>query len=506
MRSLKFTTAVLVAAALLVGGMAFHAQEAESYTEPEIEQMVAPIALYPDALLSQALMAATFPDQVAEADDWLQSNPGISGAELDDALSTSAWDPSVISLCKFPTLLHRMGSNMDWTADLGYAFLGQREQVFGAVQKLRRASYRAGYLRSTPQQRVIADPQYIQIQPYNPNVVYVPVYNPAVVYGSAWGYPTYYYRSAWAPSPGVTFVNGFGWGVGFAVGNALFGGLDWRRHDVYVNKTVIVHNRIYRNTDFYHNRDRYKGRHNWSRPAHRHNRDFRGAPYGGRRHGSIRPTSHRRPGNYGRRSGRANPHGRSGRVDRPGRRTGPGARPGSGHRPGKAPGRVNGRNNRRTEPGARPGSGHRPGKAPGRVNGRNNRRNNHSARPGSGHRPGKAPGRVNGRNNRRNNHSARPGSRNGRGKAPGRVNGRNNRQKNHSARPGSRNGRGKAPGRVNGRNNRQQGAVRRQNGNRSGQGARVRPKASRGQNPAGKKNKPGKANKNKNKGKRHQQR
>jgi len=457
MRSLKFTTAVLVAAALLIGGMAFHAQGAESYTEPEIEQMVAPIALYPDALLSQALMAATFPDQVAEADDWLQSNPGISGAELDDALSTSAWDPSVISLCKFPTLLHRMGSNMDWTADLGYAFLDQREQVFGAVQKLRRASYRAGYLRSTRHQRVIVDPQYIQIQPYNPNVVYVPVYNPAVVYGSAWGYPTYYYRSAWAPSPGVTFVNGFGWGVGFAVGNALFGGLDWRRHDVYVNKTVIVHNRIYRNTDFYHHRDRYKGRHNWSRPAHRHNRDFRGAPYGGRRHGSIRPTSHRRPGNYGRRHGRANP----GRVDRPGRRTGPGARPGSGHRPGKAPGRVNDRNNRRDRPSARPGVGHRPGKAPGRVDGRNNRRTGPGARPGSGHKPGKAPGRVDGRNNRKQ------------GVVP------------HKNRPG---------------------AVRSQHGNRPGQGGKVHPKASRGEKAEGKKNRPGTANKGKNKDKKRQHR
>jgi len=485
MRSLKFTTAVLVAAALLVGGMAFHAQEAESYTEPEIEQMVAPIALYPDALLSQALMAATFPDQVAEADDWLQSNPGISGPELDDALSTSVWDPSVISLCKFPTLLHRMGSNMDWTADLGYAFLGQREQVFGAVQKLRRASYRAGYLRSTRQQRVIVDPQYIQIQPYNPNVVYVPVYNPAVVYGSAWGYPTYYYRSAWAPSPGVTFVNGFGWGVGFAVGNALFGGLDWRRHDVYVNKTVIVHNRIYRNTDFYRHRDRYKGRHNWSRPAYRHHRDFRGAPYGGRRHGSIRPTSHRRPGNYGRRHGRANP----GRVERPGRRTRPSARPGAGHRPGKAPGRVNGRNNRRNKPSARPGSGHRPGKAPGRVNGRNNRRNKPSARPGSGHKPGKAPGRVNDRNNRRNKPSARPGSGHKPGKAPGRVNDRNKRQQ------------GVTPHKKN-----RPGAVRSQHGNRPGQGERVRPKASRGEKAAGKKNKSGKANKDKNKDKKRQHR
>ncbi len=290
-RSIKLLTALLVAAAVMAGGLPPRAQTAVAYSQAQIEQMVAPVALYPDALLSQVLMAATFPDQVSEADDWLKANTGISEAELDDALATASWDPSVISLCKFPTLLDRMGMDMQWTTDLGYAFLGQRDQVFGAVQTLRREAYQAGYLRSTPQQTVVVEPAFIEIRPYNPSIVYVPVYNPAVVYGSAWGYPTYYYRSAWAPSPGVVLVNGFAWGVGFYVAHVLFGGCDWGRHDVYVNKTVIVNNRIFRNTDYYRQRDRHgNGRHQWVRPSPRNlpNEGYRGAPYGGREHGTIR--------------------------------------------------------------------------------------------------------------------------------------------------------------------------------------------------------------------------
>jgi len=291
MRSIKFLTTILVAAAVLSGGWPSHAQGAIRYSQAQIEQMVAPIALYPDALLSQVLMAATFPDQVSEADEWLRANSGISEAELDDALATASWDPSVISLCKFPALMDRMGMNMQWTTDLGYAFLSQRSQVFGAVQRLRREAYRAGYLRSTPQQTVVVEPAFIEIRPYTPSIVYVPVYNPAVVYGSAWGYPTYYYRSAWAPSPGTLLVNGFAWGVGFYAAHVLFGGCDWGHHDVYVNKTVIVNNRIFRNTDYYRQRDRHRnGRHQWVRPVPRKlpGEGYRRAPYGGRGHGTIR--------------------------------------------------------------------------------------------------------------------------------------------------------------------------------------------------------------------------
>ncbi len=291
MRKLTLFTALVAIAAVLTGGPSPRAQAAVAYTQAQIEQMVAPIALYPDALMSQVLMAATYPYEVSDADQWLRANPGLSGYDLDNALATATWDPSVISLCKFPTVLDRMARNMQWTSDLGYAFLGQRDQVFGAVQRLRREAYRTGYLRSTPQQVVVVEPAFIEIRPFRPGFVYAPVYDPAVVYGAAWRYPTYYYRSAWAPSPGVSLVNGFAWGVGFAVAQALFGGCDWGHHDVYVNKTVIVNNRIFHSTDYYRNRDRYRnGRHPWVRPAPpvRDRDGYRGAPYGGRAHGSIR--------------------------------------------------------------------------------------------------------------------------------------------------------------------------------------------------------------------------
>jgi hypothetical protein len=300
MKHFRILTLFFAAAGILSGGLAYRAQGAVTYTEPQIEQMVAPIALYPDALMSQVLMAATYPDQVAEADQWMRENPGLSGPALDDALSTSTWDPSVISMCKFPTLLDRMGRNMQWTTDLGYAFLYQRNQVMDAVQRLRRDSYRAGYLRSGRQQTVVVQPSYIAIQPYNPSVVYVPAYNPAVVFGAAWGsYPTYYYSSAWRPSPGASLVNGFAWGVGFIVAHALFGDCDWHHHDVYMNRTVIVHNRIFRNTYVYRDRDHghYRGhRHVWTHHIRRDRRHegFRGAPYGGRPHGRIRGIEHLR--------------------------------------------------------------------------------------------------------------------------------------------------------------------------------------------------------------------
>ena len=297
MRTLKIMSAMLVVSAVLAGGQALRAQEPMAYSGGQIDQMVAPIALYPDALVSQVLMAATFPDQVAEADQWIQTNPGLSGGELDDALSTASWDPSVISLCKFPNLLHRMGSNMQWTTDLGYAFLGQREQVLNSVQRLRRAAYQNGYLRSSPQQTIVVEPQYILIQPYNPNVVYVPVYEPTVVYGPAWNYPTYYYRSVWAPSPGLSFVNGFAWGIGFAAAQALFGGCDWNHHNVYVNNTVVINNTIYR-TSYDRHRDYYReGRRDWVRPAQipHGNEGRRGAPYGGESHGAVRGISHLPP-------------------------------------------------------------------------------------------------------------------------------------------------------------------------------------------------------------------
>ena len=276
------------------------------YSTSQIDQMVAPIALYPDALMTQVLMAAAYPYDVADADQWLQSNRGLSGPYLDDALATSSWDPSVIALCKFPTALDRMAGDIQWTTDLGNAFIYQKNDVLSAVQRLRQEAYRSGHLRTSPQQRVVVDTQYIVIQPYTPNVYYVPYYNPTIVYGRAWNYPNYYYQSVYVPppSPGYSFVNGFAWGAGVAFGNVLFGGCDWNHRDVYVNNTVVYNNTIYRNTDYYRHRDRYQGQGhgNWAYNAHYNSprEGFVRAPYSGRAHGSVRglPESAMRGGRH----------------------------------------------------------------------------------------------------------------------------------------------------------------------------------------------------------------
>ncbi len=303
MRTPRFLLSTLLACTLLAGGLSLHAQ-GSLYSPDQINQMVAPIALYPDALMSQVLMAATFPDQVTQADQWLQANPNLTGSELDDALATATWDPSVIALCKFPSVLDRMAQNITWTTDLGNAFLNQRADVMNAAQTLRAAAYRNGYLQTTPQQRVVVQGPDIVIQPYTPDVIYVPAYQPAVVYGPLWSYPTYYYPDVWAPWPGYSFVNGFAWGLGFAAGNILFGGCDWNDNSVFVNNTVIVNNAIYHNTPYYRGGDWHGrlGRQAWSPRADRaervnYARGGSGAPYGGRSYGRIHGIS-ARPGGF----------------------------------------------------------------------------------------------------------------------------------------------------------------------------------------------------------------
>jgi hypothetical protein len=271
-------------------------EQATRYSTGQIDQMVAPIALYPDALMMQVLMAAAYPYDVSDADQWLQSNRGLSGTNMDDALSTASWDPSVIALCKFPSALDRMAGDIQWTTDLGNAFLNQRSEVMNSIQRLRQEAYRNGHLRTSPQQRVVVDTQYIQIQPYTPNVYYVPYYNPTIVYGSAWNYPNYYYPNVWNPSPyyspGYSFVNGFAWGIGMSFGNVLFGGYDWNHQNAYINNNVFYGNNIYRNTDYYRNRGMYGGQAHgtWAYNAryNRPNEGFVRAPYAGRAHGTVR--------------------------------------------------------------------------------------------------------------------------------------------------------------------------------------------------------------------------
>jgi hypothetical protein len=168
------------------------AQAVDAFTTEQLDALLAPIALYPDTLLIQILMASTFPVQIVEASRWLEQpdNKGLTGDALANALETQSWDPSVKALVPFPQVLAMLNDNLDWTQQLGYAFADQQDAVMDAVQRLRNQAQASGSLQSNAQQVVDTGQQAIVIQPAQPDVVYVPIYNPNVVYG-AWPYPTY---------------------------------------------------------------------------------------------------------------------------------------------------------------------------------------------------------------------------------------------------------------------------------------------------------------------------
>ncbi len=180
----------------------------------ELQQLVAPIALYPDALVAQILGAATFPDQIAAAASWLQQNSYLKGKTLMQAVDAQPWDPSVKALTQFPSVLANLATNLSWASSLGEAYHTQAADVMSAVQFLRAKALAAGNLKSGSQLTVVQQsPQVIVIQPVNPQVVYVPVYNPAVVYG----YP--YVTPAYVPPPAsVAATAVIAFGVGIAVG------------------------------------------------------------------------------------------------------------------------------------------------------------------------------------------------------------------------------------------------------------------------------------------------
>jgi hypothetical protein len=181
----------------------------------ELQQLVAPIALYPDALVAQILGAATFPDQVASASGWLQQHKNLTGATLTQAVDAQSWDPSVKALTQFPTVLDNLAANLSWTSSLGEAYHTQSADVMSAVQLLRAKAQAAGNLKSGSQITVVQQaPQVIVIQPTNPQVVYVPQYNPTVVYGTPYVTPGY-------STAAVVTTGLLAFGVGIAVGVAM---------------------------------------------------------------------------------------------------------------------------------------------------------------------------------------------------------------------------------------------------------------------------------------------
>jgi hypothetical protein len=232
--------------------------QAPPYTQQTPEQLqalVAPIALYPDSLVSQILAASTFPEQVVEADRWVQANPGLKGDALGQAVDQQTWDPSVKALTAFPSVLGNMDKNLSWTSSLGDAYYNQGQAVMDAIQTMRGKAEAAGNLKTTPQQTVTTQGSTIIVEPANPEVVYVPAYDPWGVYGypiAAW--PGWYpYPGIWFGGPYLSF--GFGFGIGW------FGGFGWGWNHWgcdWHNRTVIYNNnRYYSRSNTFYNRSNY---------------------------------------------------------------------------------------------------------------------------------------------------------------------------------------------------------------------------------------------------------
>ncbi len=240
--------------------------KAETSFKPEqIEQIVAPIALHPDSLLAQIFMASTYPLEVVEAYRWLEKNPSLKGPALEEALKKTDWDPSVKALCGFREVVKQMNDSLDWTQDLGDAFLGQKAEVMETVQKMRKKALDAGNLKTSEQQKVTQEEKVIVIESTNTEVVYVPSYSPTVVYGPSWYYPVYYYPPMYvAPRPGYGFV---AFSVGVAWGAAVWGGCNWGGNDVNIN--VNNFNNFNKNTNINGGRDNLPGagNSNWKHDA-----------------------------------------------------------------------------------------------------------------------------------------------------------------------------------------------------------------------------------------------
>ncbi len=277
------------------------AAQAPPYTQQtpdQLQQLVAPIALYPDSLVAQILAASTFPEQVVEADRWVQAHPDLKGDALGQAVDQQPWDPSVKALTPFPSVLGNMDKNLSWASSLGDAYYNQQQDVMDAVQVMRQRAQGAGDLKTTPQQTVTTQGSTIQIAPANPDVVYVPAYDPWSVYGDpivAW--PGWYpYPGIWYGGPYLSFGPGFG--IGF------FGGFGWGWSNWGFNwgggYAIYNHNRYYSRSNTFYNRSNF----------------YRG---GGARGGVNGSRGASRAGvNAGNRSSNGNVGGRSGTSNRAG--------------------------------------------------------------------------------------------------------------------------------------------------------------------------------------------
>lgn len=207
-----------------------------TFQQEQLDQMVAPIALYPDSLLAQILMASTYPLEIVQADRWVKKNGQLKGTALKNELDKMEWDASVKALVSFPQILAMMSEQLDWTQKLGDAFLAQQSDVMDAVQRLRGKAYAKKELKNTREQKVVVEEKVIRIEPADPQVVYVPVYDPVVVYGP-WPYPAsppYYWPAYYGPplyATGLAFAAGVAVGVAWSSGWGYWG---WGNHTINV--------------------------------------------------------------------------------------------------------------------------------------------------------------------------------------------------------------------------------------------------------------------------------
>ena len=235
-RKFLLGTSILLVLLTVTPPWVFAQDQAAKFQQEELDQMLAPIALYPDSLLAQILMASTYPLEVVQADRWVKANRNLRGDPLNDVLDNKDWDPSVKALVPFPQVLSMMAEKLEWTQRLGDAFLDQQEEVMDTVQQLRAKAEAAGNLMDTEEQRVTMEDGAIMIEPAQPEVVYVPAYDPMLVYGPWWypALPPFFFL----PPPRVVVFGRVGFWTGVRVGRAwghAWGHWDWRRHYVNVN-------------------------------------------------------------------------------------------------------------------------------------------------------------------------------------------------------------------------------------------------------------------------------
>jgi hypothetical protein len=348
------------------------AEEAPKIPNDQLDSLVAPIALYPDPLLSQTLVASTYPLEIIQLQQWLAKNTNLKDKALTDAVMKQAWDPSIQAMASFPEVVKQLAENVKWTADLGNAFLAQQGDVMDAVQRMRAKADGNGSLKTSKEQKVekttVDNKSVIVIEPADPQVVYVPSYNPTVVYGAS----TYPYPSMYYPPPGY-YAGGalLGFSAGIILGGAINGGwgygCGWGNNDININNNNnFVNNSNRQNIN---NRQNVSGGNKWQHnPQHRG-----GAPY------SNKNVSNKYGGDRNR-----GPGGDNTRRDTAGNNNRPGGDrnqgPGGNRNQGPGGDRNQGPGGDRNRPSTKPAGGDRNG--PG-----NNNRTSNSNRPSSNNRP-----------------------------------------------------------------------------------------------------------------------